>query len=253
VGSFYGVSVGGMVREKDMANVNADLAVYKANGNKFPAGYKLLGFPISTFATTPMRAGDLYFIDRNGDGIITDADKDVIGSPYPDFTYGFSINMNYKIVDFNASFNGSQGNKVIDGQDYYIRNMEGSGNQYAVIDQRYRSEAEPGNGHEYRASRGGTQSNSTRLSDYYLQDGSFFRCTNITVGVDLTSVIPALKKISVSGLRWYASVDNAFTSTKYLGYNPEVDFNNGSNLTPGVDYGKYPLIRSFNTGIKVQF
>jgi TonB-dependent starch-binding outer membrane protein SusC len=253
VGSFYGVRVGGMVREADMANVNADLAVYKANGNKFPAGYKLQGFPISTFATTPMRAGDLYFIDKNGDGLITDADKDVIGSPYPDFTYGFAINMNYRIIDFSASFNGSQGNKVIDGQDYYIRNMEGSGNQYSVVDQRYRNEQNPGNGHEYRASRGGTQSNSTRLSDYYLQDGSFFRCTNITIGVNLTGVIPGLKKISVSGLRWYASVDNAFTVTKYLGYNPEVDFNNGSNLTPGVDYGKYPLIRSFNTGIKVQF
>lgn len=252
VGSFYGLSVAGMVREKDMANVNADLAVYKANGNKFPAGYKLQGFPISTYATTPMRAGDLYFVDKNGDGLITDADKDIIGSPYPDFTYGFGVNLNYKMFDFSASFNGSQGNKVIDGQDYYIRNMEGSGNQYAVVDQRYRSEQQPGNGHEYRASRGGTQSNSTRLSDYYLQDGSFFRCTNITLGVDLSSTT-GLKKLGVVGLRWYVSVDNAFTATKYLGYNPEVDFNNGSNLTPGVDYGKYPLIRSFNTGIKVQF
>lgn len=153
VGSFYGIQVGGMVREKDMANINADLAVYKANGNKFPAGYKLLGFPISTFSSTPMRAGDMYFVDRNGDGLITDADKDIIGNPYPDFTYGFGINVSYKIVDFSASFNGSQGNQVIDGQDYYIRNMEGSGNQYAVIDQRYRSEDQPGNGHEYRASR----------------------------------------------------------------------------------------------------
>lgn len=252
VGSFYGLSVAGMVREKDMANVNADLAVYKANGNKFPAGYKLQGFPISTYATTPMRAGDLYFVDKNGDGLITDADKDIIGSPYPDFTYGFGLNFNYRIFDFSASFNGSQGNQVIDGQDYYIRNMEGSGNQYAVVDQRYRSEQQPGNGHEYRASRGGTQSNSTRLSDYYLQDGSFFRCTNITAGVDLSS-LGGLKKLGISGLRWYVSVDNAFTITKYLGYNPEVDFNNGSNLTPGVDYGKYPLIRSFNTGIKVQF
>jgi TonB-linked SusC/RagA family outer membrane protein len=252
VGSFYGVKVAGMVREKDMANVNADLAVYKANGNKFPAGYKLQGFPISTFATTPMRAGDLYFIDKNGDGLITDADKDVIGSPYPDFTYGFGINFNYRIFDFSASFNGSQGNQVIDGQDYYIRNMEGSGNQYAVIDQRYRSEQQPGNGHEYRASRGGTQSNSTRLSDYYLQDGSFFRCTNISAGVNLSS-IAGIKKLGISGLRLYVSVDNAFTVTKYLGYNPEVDYNNGTNLTPGVDYGKYPLIRAFSFGIKFQF
>lgn len=252
VGSFYGLEVAGMVREKDMANVNADLAVYKANGNKFPSGYKLSGFPISTYSTTPLNPGDLYFKDKNGDGVITDADKDIIGSPYPDFTYGFGLNMSYKLFDFNASFNGSKGNQIIDGQDYYIRNMEGSGNQYAVINDRYRSEAQPGNGHEYRASRGGTQSNSTRLSNYYLQSGSFFRCTNITAGLNLSS-LAVVKRIGISGLRWYVSVDNAFTITKYLGYNPEVDFNNGSNLTPGVDYGKYPLVRSFNTGVKIQF
>ena len=252
VGSFYGLKVVGMIRASDMDKVNADLAVYKANGNKFPKGYKLVGFPISTYSSTPLEPGDLYFKDKNGDGIINDADKDVIGSPYPDFTYGFGFTMNYKILDFNASFNGSQGNKIIDGQDYYIRNMEGSGNQYAVVDDRYRSESDPGNGHEYRASRGGTQSNSTRLSDYYLQNGSFFRCTNISLGIDL-SHLSFTKKLGVSGLRWYASVDNAFTITKYLGYNPEVDFNNGSNLTPGIDYGKYPLARSFNTGVKIQF
>jgi TonB-linked SusC/RagA family outer membrane protein len=252
VGSFYGEKVAGMVRGADMGRVNADLAVYKANGNKFPAGYKLQAFPISTFSTTPLNPGDLYFKDKNGDGLITDADKDVIGSPYPDFTYGFAINASYKAFDLNASFNGSQGNKIVDGQDYYIRNMEGSGNQYAVIDQRYRSEQRPGNGHEYRASRGGSQSNSTRLSDYYLQSGSYFRCTNITAGVNLSQLF-GIKKVGVNALRFYVSVDNAFTVTKYLGYNPEVDFNNGSNLTPGVDYGKYPLARSFNTGIKIQF
>jgi len=252
VGSFYGLHVAGMVQQSDMANVNADLVVYKANGNKFPAGYKLLAFPISTYSTTPLNPGDLYFKDTNGDGLITDADKDVIGSAFPKYTYGFGFNANYKIFDMSASFNGSQGNKIIDGQDYYIRNMEGSGNQYAVIDQRYRSAAQPGNGIEYRASRGGSQSNSTRLSDYYLQDGSFFRCTNISFGINLTSLV-SVKKLGITGIRWYTSIDNAFTITKYLGYNPEVDFNNGNNLTPGVDYGKYPLARSFNTGIKIQF
>jgi len=252
VGSFYGISVAGMVREKDLVNVNADLAVYKANGNKFPASYKLLGFPISTFSSTPLRAGDLYFKDLNGDNIITDADKSIIGNAYPKFSYGFALNLNYKIVDLSASFNGTQGNTVIDGQDYYIRNMEGSGNLYTIVKQRYRNEANPGNGKEYRASRGGSQSNSTRLSDYYLQDGSFFRCTNISLNVNLSSM-SIFKKMKISGISWNSSIDNAFTITEYFGYNPEVDFNNGSNLTPGVDYGKYPLVRSFNTGFKVQF
>ncbi|MEI9947138.1 MAG: SusC/RagA family TonB-linked outer membrane protein [Chitinophagaceae bacterium] len=252
IGMFYGLKVAGMIREKDMANINADRAVYIANNNSFPAGYKRVGVPISTYSSTPLQPGDLYFIDKNGDGIINESDKDIIGSPYPDFTYGFNLSLKYKMIDLSASFNGSQGNEVIDGQDYYIRNMEGSGNQYKILTGRYRNEAEPGNGHDYRGSRGGTQSNSTRLSDYYLQDGSFFRCTNITLGVSINNNA-LLSRIGVSNLRIYGSVDNAFTITKYLGYNPEVDYNNGANLAPGVDYGKYPLVRAFNLGVRISF
>jgi TonB-dependent starch-binding outer membrane protein SusC len=252
IGMFYGLKVGGMVRESDMANINADRAVYLSNNNSFPVGYKRVGVPISTYSSTPLQPGDLYFIDKNGDGLINESDKDIIGTPYPDFTYGFNLSLSYKMIDLSASFNGSQGNEVIDGQDYYIRNMEGSGNQYARLADRYRSEEEPGNGHDYRASRGGTQSNSTRLSDYYLQDGSFFRCTNITLGVTVPANA-AFRKWGISNLRVYGSVDNAFTVTKYLGYNPEVDYNNGANLSPGVDYGKYPLVRAFNIGIKMGF
>jgi TonB-linked SusC/RagA family outer membrane protein len=252
IGMFYGIQVAGMVRRSDSANIAADRAVYLANNNSFPSGYVLKGVPISTYSSTPLNPGDLYFKDKNGDGLVNEADKDVIGSPYPKFTYGFNLSMNYKMFDFSASFNGSYGNKVLDGQDYYIRNFEGSGNNYAVVANRYRSESQPGNGHEYRASRGGTQSNSTRLSDFYLQDGSFFRCTNITLGVNLTDALP-IKKIGMSSVRWYVGIDNAFTITKYLGYNPEVDYNNGVNLAPGVDYGKYPLVKAVNTGLKIQF
>lgn len=252
IGMFYGLKVAGMVRQSDMDNINADRAVYLANNNSFPAKYKLLGVPISTYSSTPLQPGDLYFVDKNGDGIINEADKDIIGTPYPDFTYGLNLSLSYKIFDLSASFNGSQGNQVLDGQDYYIRNMEGSGNQYEILTHRYRSEEEPGDGHDYRASRGGTQSNSTRLSDYYLQDGSFFRCTNITFGYNMP-LSPALNKLGLTSMRIYCSVDNAFTLTKYLGYNPEVDYNNGSNLAPGVDYGKYPLVRAYNLGVKLAF
>ena len=252
VGMFYGLKVAGQVRAKDTANIAADRAVYLANNNSFPAGYVLKGVPISTYSTTRLNPGDNYFQDVNGDGIISDADKRPIGTPYPKFTYGFNFSMSYKQFDLSASFNGSYGNQVLDGQDYYIRNFEGSGNNYALVANRYRSESQPGDGYEYRASRYSTQSNSTRLSSYYLQNGSFFRCTNITFGVNIKQ-IAAFRKLGLSGLRWYAGIDNAFTITKYLGYNPEVDYNNGVNLEPGVDYGKYPLMRAVNTGIKVQF
>lgn len=251
IGMFYGLKVKGMVRESDMANITADNANLLPN-NTFPAGYKIKGPARSVYSSTPLAPGDIYFEDTNGDGIVNEADKGAIGTPYPKFTYGFGLNMSYKQLDLSASFNGVSGNQVIDGQDYYIKNMEGSGNNYAIVANRYRSEQEPGDGKIYRASRGGTQSNSTRLSDFYLQDGSFFRCTNITIGCNLGSV-PLVKKAGISGLRIYASVDNAFTITKYLGYNPEVDYNNGVNLAPGVDYGKYPLVRAFSLGAKMQF
>ncbi|MBO9673308.1 MAG: TonB-dependent receptor [Sphingobacteriaceae bacterium] len=205
----------------------------------------------SASSTNPAKIGDLYFQDTDGNGIVNDADKTVIGTPYPKFTYGFALNTTYKTFDLRASFNGSYGNQVLDGQDYYLYNFEGSGNQYAEVANRYRNEANPGSGLNYRASRAGTQSNSTRLSSFYIQDGSYFRCTNITLGYSFPKMLA--NALKVSNIRVYASVDNAFTITDYKGYNPEVDYSGGSNLTPGVDYGNYPLARTYNLGVKLTF
>ncbi len=237
VGMFYGFKVAGMVTADNI-------------GKLAP----------SASSTNPVKIGDLYFVDTNGDGVVNDADKTVIGTPYAKFTYGFNLNSSYKKFDISASFNGSYGNKVLDGQDYYLYNMEGSGNQYADVADRYRNAANPGNGLVYRASRGGTQSNSTRLSTFYLQDGSFLRCTNITIGYTIPTLLGG--KLGISNARIFASTVNPFTLTKYKGYNPEVDYNYTSgtsnntqppNLAPGIDYGVYPLVRSYNLGINVAF
>jgi TonB-linked SusC/RagA family outer membrane protein len=252
IGMFYGFKVAGMVREADMANLAEDDSHYNPSTRTFSEGYKIKGPPRSVAQTAKLMPGDLYFEDKNGDGIVTDDDKDIIGSPHPDFIYGINISASYRSVDLSASFNGVSGNQVLDGQDYYIFNMEGSGNNYKEVALRYRNEQNPGNGKIYRASRGGTQSNSTRLSTFYLQDGSFFRCTNITVGYSFSN-IGKLTGQNISNARLYFAVDNIFTVSKYKGYNPEVDYNNGANLTPGVDYGKYPLVRAFNLGIQVTF
>ncbi|MCW8310533.1 TonB-dependent receptor [Sphingobacterium sp. InxBP1] len=228
IGMFYGFKVLGVATEENYKTVAPSAA-----------------------SSTPLQPGDLYFEDVDGNGIVNDADKRIIGNPHPDFTYGFALSARYKSFDLRASFNGSQGNKVLDGYDYYLYNMEGSGNQYADVAQRYRSAQNPGNGKVYRASRGGTQSNSTRLSDFYLQDGSFFRMTNIALGYNLPKDLA--NKLTLSGIRVYATIDNPFTVTKYKGYNPEPDYNQRGNLTPGVDYGLYPLVRSYNLGVKVTF
>ncbi len=252
IGMFYGFKAIGMVRESDMENIAIDNANYNTSTKSFPEGYVLKGPARSLASSNPLRPGDLYFEDVNGDGVVDDNDKRVIGSPYPKFTYGFALSARYRNFDFTSSFNGTYGNQVLDGQDYYLYNMEASGNQYQKVVNRYRSEEQPGDGSVYRASRGGTQSNSTRLSTFYLQNGSFLRCTNLMLGYNVPNVA-GLTRNAISNLRLYVSADNAFTFSKYLGYNPEVDYNNGANLTPGVDYGKYPLARAYNIGAKVTF
>jgi TonB-linked SusC/RagA family outer membrane protein len=233
-------------------------------------GYKVLGRLTaanvgkeapSSASTNPAKIGDLYFEDLNKDGIVNDADKQVIGSPYAKFTYGFALTFNYKAFDLRTSFNGSYGNKVLDGQDYYLYNFEGSGNQYADVADRYVSEAQPGKGLNYRPSRGGTQSNSTRLSSFYLQNGSYLRMTNATFGYNVPKELS--DRLKVQNIRVFGSVDNAFTISKYKGYNPDVDYNiaatntatgtSTANLAPGVDYGNYPLARTFSLGVKVTF
>ena len=228
VGMFYGFKVLGQVTEENLGKVAP-----------------------SASSTNPLKAGDLYFEDVDGNGIIDDNDKRVIGTPHAKFTYGFGLNTSYKSLDLRASFNGSQGNQVLDGQDYYLFNMEGSGNQYVEAAGRYRNAANPGSGEVYRASRAGTQSNSTRLSTFYIQDGSYLRMTNLTLGYTFPKAVAS--NLKVSNIRLYASVDNVFTITDYKGYNPEVDYSGGSNLTPGVDYGNYPLARTYNLGVKLTF
>lgn len=232
VGMFYGFRVLGVATEEN---------------------YKTLAQSASS--SNPLHPGDLYFYDKTGDGKVNDADKDVIGNPYPKFTYGFNLSATYKDFYFSSSFNGSYGNQVLDGQDYYLYNMEGSGNQYADVADRFRNLQQPGNGKVFRASRAGTQSNSTRLSTFYLQDASYFRCTNIVLGYNF-KLRGLQERLGVSKATIFASVDNALTITRYKGYNPEVDFNGNSsnpNLAPGVDYGMYPLVRAFNAGVKLGF
>ncbi len=252
IGMFWGYKVAGMVRESDMAALELDNAQYNPSTQSFPDGYRIQGPPRSVAQTARLMPGDLYFEDINGDGIVTEADKQIIGSPHPDFTYAFSLAATLHNFDLSASFNGLTGTSIIDGQDYYLNNMEGSGNNYAMVDKRYRDESRPGNGEVYRASRGGTQSNSTRLSTYYLQNGSYFRCTNITLGYTFGRISRATQD-KISSIRVYVAIDNAFTISPFNGYNPEVDYSNGNNLTPGVNYGKYPLVRAYQAGLQLSF
>jgi len=139
---------------------------------------------------------------------------------------------------------------VINFQDYYLYNMEGSGNQYAIVADRYISDEQPGRNNVPIASRISTTNTSLKLSSYYVEDASFFRCANITLGYTLPKRWTS--KLHITSCRVYVSGDNLFTITPYRGYNPEVSYKS-SNMMPGFDWGCYPLSRIYSVGLNLTF
>ena len=250
IGSFYGYNAIGIMSKADYANALLDREVYLKNGNKFPEGYELKGPAVSSYSLDALSYGNAIWEDVNGDGLITTDDKTIIGDAYPDFTGGFSTNLSWKGLDFSASFVYSYGGEVINFQDYYLYNMEGSGNQYSIVADRYISDAQPGRNNVPIASRISTTNTSLKLSSYYVEDASFFRCANITLGYTLPKRWTS--KLHITSCRVYVSGDNLFTITPYRGYNPEVSYKS-SNMMPGFDWGCYPLSRIYSVGLNLTF
>lgn len=187
------------------------------------------------------RTGGMKVRDLNKDGVISAADQQVVGNANPDFIYGFSTNLSYKNFDFSAFFAGTQGNKVYNLVRYSFENPLGSRNMYAALVNRW-SPTNPSN--EYVS---GFQGGRIPLTDRFMEDGSFLRCKNITLGYR----IPKIK--GISSARVYVSANNLFTVTKYTGFDPEVNTFGNSNKQIGVDNLVYPTARSFLLGLQVAF
>lgn len=194
------------------------------------------------------KPGDFKYADQDGDGKITSSDKTIIGNYAPDFTYGFSTQMTYKNFDLNFSLQGVHGNKIANINRRYLNNMEGGSNQIEGLN-RWQSEADPGNGRVNKANRSQTGMNG-QMSTWHIEDGSYLRVRNITMGYSLDETLA--NQIGISKLRVYLTAQNPFTFTKYSGYNPEVDMKNNP-LTPGIDYGTYPLSKSLVIGLNLTF
>lgn len=248
IGSFYGYWVDGIISETDYANILIDKNVWATNGNKFPDGYTPVGPAVPNYNN--VHAGDTKWRDVDGNGRITEDDKDILGDAYPDFTYGISTDFAYKGFDLRATFTGSKGGQVLNFQKFYLFGLEGYGNQLSSALDRWHSDADPGKNNVHRASRSTTPNISNRLSSYMIDDASYFRCANITLGYSFPKNLTS--KMFLQSCRVYVSVDNLFTITDYEGYNPEID-SKGSNLMPGFDWGDYPLARTFSVGAKITF
>lgn len=189
--------------------------------------------------------GDFRFKKFGNDDTINADDKQITGNYMPDFTYGYSTSLRYRSFDVSFSLQGVYGNEIANINRRYLANMEGNANQLVIARDRWQSKDNPGSGSVYKANRSATGMNSV-ISTWHIEDGSYMRIREITLGYTLPKYL--LKRMGISNLRIYGSAFNPFTFTKYSGYNPEVS-TNSSPIMQGVDYGTYPLSKSFVIGI----
>lgn len=187
------------------------------------------------------RIGGHKVKDINGDGSITAADQVITGDPNPDFIYGISSSVNYKNFDLGIFLSGVQGNDIYNVARASFENPLGQRNNLQGVATRWRTDS-PSN--EFAAP---LQGGRLPISSRFVEDGSYLRCRNITLGYTL----PSIKHVYRA--RIYFSANNLFTITDYEGFDPEVNTFGGSNTTIGVDNLVYPSARSFIGGVQVTF
>ena len=185
--------------------------------------------------------GDIRFADLNADGIINDKDRTEIGDPFPDFTLGWNLSMDYKNLDFNVFTYASVGGDIYRA---YERHSTYT-NLYAAVLDRWTGEGTSDT--EPRVTFVDTN-NNRRASDRYVEDGSFVKIKNIQLGYTLPESFNTAT--GIDKFRMYFQVKNAFTITEYSGYDPEIS---SGVLDTGIDRGSYPQPRVWSFGVNVKF
>jgi TonB-linked SusC/RagA family outer membrane protein len=195
---------------------------------------------------TNVQAGDIRYVDVNGDGDINSNDRVMIGNPYPKFTYGANFNAAYKNFDLNLFITGVEGNEIFNTSRF---DLEGNLKFNAGVQVLDRAKVINGVVTNPSAtiprSFGATQ--NTAVSDRFVDDGSYTRLKNISLGYTVND--QALKKY-FSKFRVYISAQNLITITNYTGLDPEIG---GGNFEAGVDKGKYPQPKSVIFGLDLSF
>lgn len=187
------------------------------------------------------KPGDFRWVDTDGDGSITDKDKTYLGSSLPKYTFGLTLNADYKGFDVMVFAQGAAGNKIFQG----LRRLDiGTANWQTRALSRWTGD---GTSNTYpRLTSADDNGNFGKMSDFYLEDGNYLRLKVVQIGYTLP--IKMLKKIGGTKLRVYATGENLLTLTKYTGYDPEI----GGGVF-GIDKGIYPQAKSFILGIQLQF
>lgn len=193
--------------------------------------------------------GDPRYVDVNKDGQITAADKTYLGNNQPKFIYGFGNDFSYKRFDLNVQLTGSQGAKLFSFFNRMIGIYHGDRNGRSKLNNRWRSEQDPGSGDILRANRD-PKGLQKEPSSYWVENGSFLRIRNISLGYTFSTEL--LQRIKVRSLRVYLTGQNLYTFTKYPGFDPETS-SQGDGLSRGGDYLGYPSARTVIAGLNVTF
>jgi TonB-linked SusC/RagA family outer membrane protein len=193
--------------------------------------------------------GDVKYVDLNGDGVIDENDKTVIGNPHPDFTFGFTNNFKYKNFDLSIFLQGSVGNDIMN-----LTRRSGTANSSLFVNQlqdasNFWTPENPSSNIPRPINSLGNR--NLEISDRYVEDGSYLRVQNFTFGYNLPSKL--LQKTKLTRLRFYMSAQNLLTFTKYSGYDPEIGSFNQNILLSGIDNGRFPTPRTYSIGINLEF
>jgi TonB-linked SusC/RagA family outer membrane protein len=200
-------------------------------------------------ASGTYRPGMTKFKDNNGDGIINDDDRHIIGNTQPKHFGGFSNNFSYKGFDLSAQTAWSYGN------DIYNKNIKNGtntadpwGNKLAIVNERWSPENPENTLTSFNTGASGNVGSAAYSR--YIEDGSYIRLANITLGYELSK--NASQSIGLKSLRLYGALDNVYVWTKYSGFDPDVSVGN-NQLTPGLDVDAYPRERTFRIGLNAKF
>ena len=229
VGTFYGYQTAGVFASQKDAD-QANLQYYTGNNT-----------------VRKFKAGDVHFVDQNGDGIISAADKVVIGNPNPDIYGNITTSFMYKRLRLDVLFKYSLGNDVYNYQRSQIEAGSNLYNQSAAMANRWTHEGQVAAQPRAVYTDSEDWVNNERFSDRWIEDGSYLKLKNVRLTYDFPWTTTWLQ-----GLKIWAEGNNLFTVTKYLGTDPEVSCTN-STLYQGIDAGYLPLGRSINFGLSINF
>ena len=232
-GVFYGFKTDGIFTD-DAAASNAGKYGYL----RYPTGFA--GDPYRNF-----KAGDVHFIDQNGDGWISEADMVEIGDPNPDIYGNIFTSLNWKHFTLDVIFKYSLGNDVFNYQRSQLEAGNNLWNQTSAMANRWTYDGQVTSIPRAVLTSSSEWVNNERFSDRWIEDGSFLKLKNVRLTYDLPLSLSWLQ-----GLAVWAEANNLFTLSKYTGSDPEFSVGNGT-LYQGIDAGMLPSSRSFNFGVTI--